>query len=377
MKLDWDIFCTVVDNFGDIGICWRVARQLTDEQGQRVRLFVDDLETFHRICPRIDPCRDTQSVGGVEIRRWTGELPEIQPARVVVEAFACRVPETYRLAMAARRPKPVWINLEYFSAEAWVQESHGLSSPHPSLPLTQYFFIPGMGPRTGGLLGNPSELQALSAFQADAAAQRTFRNELGLACEHALRISLFAYDNPAIPGLMAALKAFSPPVCLLVPEGKAQSRVAAGLGLPSLKAGERVSQGNLTVQVLPFMAQADYDRFLWASDINFVRGEDSFVRAQHAGKPLVWQAYAQEEGAQWPKIEAFLDHYADSLTQAAETALREAWQVWNAGAHQPQVWSDWLGHLYEYQDHARAWAEKLADWPNLVERLVKFAFSKV
>ncbi|WP_187492385.1 elongation factor P maturation arginine rhamnosyltransferase EarP, partial [Pantoea agglomerans] len=26
MKVTWDIFCTVVDNYGDIGVTWRLAR---------------------------------------------------------------------------------------------------------------------------------------------------------------------------------------------------------------------------------------------------------------------------------------------------------------------------------------------------------------
>ena len=28
MRVTWDIFCSVVDNFGDIGVTWRLARQL-------------------------------------------------------------------------------------------------------------------------------------------------------------------------------------------------------------------------------------------------------------------------------------------------------------------------------------------------------------
>jgi conserved hypothetical protein, PP_1857 family len=377
MRLSWDIFCSVVDNYGDIGICWRIARELVGEHGQQVRLWVDDLETFHRICPEVDPWKENQAVDEVEIRRWSKAMPQAQPADVVVEAFACRAPESHLQAMAARDPKPVWLNLEYFSAEAWVSENHGLGSPHPRLPLTQYFFIPGIGPDTGGLLGSPAELKALAAFQADAAARQAFWAECGLAQDEALRISLFAYDNPAIPGLIEALKHAGRPVRLLASEGKSLGQVAAGLGAAALKAGESRSEGDLTVQVLPFMPQERYDRLLWACDINFVRGEDSFIRAQHAGRPLVWQAYVQEGGAQWPKIEAFLGHYVAGLSAPAEAALREAWRVWNAGENRPEAWIEWLAHLPEYEAHTRAWAGKLQAWPNLVEELAKFAFSKV
>lgn len=377
MKLGWDIFCTVIDNYGDIGICWRVARQLAREHGQRVRLWVDDLETFQRIRPGIDPARDSQTLEEVEIRRWPQDMPQVRPADVVVEAFACRAPESFLLAMAARTPKPVWINLEYFSAEAWVAESHGLASPHPRLPLTQYFFIPGLGPGTGGMLGSPAELRALAAFRADVSARQGFWKETGVPEDGALKIALFAYDNPAIPGLIEALKHIGRPVRLLASEGKSLGQVAAGLGAAGLKAGDSRRLGSLTVQVLPFMAQERYDRLLWACDINFVRGEDSFIRAQHAGQPLVWQAYVQEDGAQWPKIEAFLARYVEGLSAPAEAALRDAWQVWNAGEARPQTWLKWLAYLPEYQKHARVWAGKLQSHPNLVGRLVGFACSKV
>lgn len=386
MKLHWDIFCTVVDNYGDIGICWRVARQLVHERGQQVMLWVDDLESFRRICPDVDPEQDSQTVADVEIRRWLQDMPAVRPADVVVEAFACRVPESFLLAMAARTPKPVWINLEYFSAEPWVAEIHGLGSPHPRLPLTQYFFIPGIGPGTGGLLGSREELQALAAFEADAAARQAFWNEwnfpphpspLPQGREGTMTISLFAYDNPAIPGLIEALQHAGQPVRLLASEGKSLGQVAAGLGLAGLQAGDSHSRGSLAVQVLPFVEQGRYDKLLWACDVNFVRGEDSFIRAQHAGKPLVWQAYVQEDGAQWPKLEAFLGHYVAGLSVPAEAALREAWRVWNAGESRPEIWQNWLAHLPEYQKHARAWAGKLQTWPNLVEELVKFAVGKV
>lgn len=377
MKRCWDIFCAVVDNYGDIGICWRIARQLAHGHGQEVRLWVDDLASFHLLCPEVDVALDTQTVGDVEIRRWTRPMPKVRPADIVVEAFACRVPEPYLLAMASREPRPLWLNLEYFSAEAWARDSHGLASPHPRLPLTQYFFFPGIGPGTGGLPGDPAELAELSAFQADAAAREAFWHDLGVPADGVLRVSLFAYDNPAIAGLVEAWREGGRPLRLLASEGKSLPRVAAALGRRELRPGEVVRHGSLTVEVLPFLPQPRYDRLLWASDLNFVRGEDSFARAQHAGRPLVWQAYPQEEGAHWPKLEAFLAHYAEGLAGPAAAALREAWRVWNAGENRPQAWLAWLAHLPEYQAHARSWAAKLRAWPNLVDELVKFAFARV
>ena len=41
MSRSWDVFCRVVDNYGDAAVCWRLARQLADEHGARVRLWID------------------------------------------------------------------------------------------------------------------------------------------------------------------------------------------------------------------------------------------------------------------------------------------------------------------------------------------------
>lgn len=139
--MTWDIFCTVIDNYGDIGVTWRLARQLAVEHAIPVRLWVDDLAAFRCLQPEIDPVQPVQYLSGVEIRPWRlASEGQIEPAEVVIEALACRLPEAFLLRMAARQPPPLWLNLDYLSAEDWVAGVHRLPSPHPRLPLTQYFF---------------------------------------------------------------------------------------------------------------------------------------------------------------------------------------------------------------------------------------------
>src|SRR5512140_3689532 len=133
----WDIFCRVVDNYGDAGVAWRLARCLASEQDKRVRLFLDDFAVLTRLRPGTDSARDGRRIDGVDVRRWDealgehGIVPVDEVADVVVETFGCDTPEPYVLAMAARKPLPRWINLEYLSAEEWVEGSHALPSPHP------------------------------------------------------------------------------------------------------------------------------------------------------------------------------------------------------------------------------------------------------
>src|SRR5262245_18587898 len=148
----WDVFCKVVDNFGDAGVAWRLARSLAREHGKRVRLWLGDLSVLAGLRPEIDPAYDRQELDGVEVVRWREAHSVKDVADVVVETFGCDAPEGYVVAMAARAPRPRWINLEYLSAEAWVEGSHSLPSPHPRLPLVKHYFFPGFTPKTGGLL---------------------------------------------------------------------------------------------------------------------------------------------------------------------------------------------------------------------------------
>ncbi len=370
----WDIFCTVVDNYGDIGVCWRLARQLADEHGCVVRLWVDRLEALARIAPEVDHHRDAQRHAGVDIRRWTTPFPEVAPHEAVVEAFACHLPQSFVHAMARRAPAPLWINLEYLSAEDWVAGHHGLTSPHPSLPLLKHFFFPGFGVDTGGLLRERDLLRRRAAFQADPAALAAFWEQLGLPPPAAdeLCISLFAYENAAAGELLQAWAEEGRPVCCVVPEGRVLPQVAAFFGAQTLLPGQPARRGRLTVHALPFLAQERYDQLLWACDFNFVRGEDSFVRAQWAGRPFAWHIYPQSDEAHWTKLNAFLAIYSAQLASDAAAALTGLWQAWNRQAGAAGAWRDCRPHLAALARHAREWAERLGAHGDLASSLVQF-----
>lgn len=211
----WDIFSAVVDNYGDIGVCWRLARQLVAEHDLKVRLWTDDLISFQKINPEIDPRLPIQVSRGVEIRQWAESKLAVEPADVVIEAFACRLPATYETAMAESGRRHAWVNLEYLSAEEWVDSHHGLPSPHPRLPLTKFFFFPGFTPSTGGLLVEKGLADRRGPFQADPRQLNDFWRGLGLPApeREEIRISLFCYDNNSALALFAAwAKAASPEI---------------------------------------------------------------------------------------------------------------------------------------------------------------------
>ncbi|WP_341314743.1 elongation factor P maturation arginine rhamnosyltransferase EarP [Paraburkholderia sp. IMGN_8] len=376
-----DIFCAVIDNFGDIGVCWRLARQLASEHGWQVRVFVDDLHAFHKLCPSLSLDRARQVISGIVIEHWhapthAGETLDV--ADVVIEAFACELPPIYVAAMARRENTPVWLNLEYLSAEDWVADFHLRPSPHPRYPLTKTFFFPGLGPGTGGVLKERHLDATRAAFDASQPAREAWwLTATGCAPPPAAAtvVSLFAYENPAVDSLLEQWRDSAEPVVLLVPEGRISGAVAHFFGLPSFAAGAHAERGSLTARALAFTEQAGYDALLWASDVNFVRGEDSFVRAQWAAKPFVWHIYPQADDAHLPKLDAALAHYARTLPADARNALARFWHAWN-GAGQPD-WADFQRHRAVLKQRAAEWARELAQVGDLAGNLALFAKSQL
>jgi uncharacterized repeat protein (TIGR03837 family) len=375
----WDIFCRVVDNFGDVGVSWRLARQLAAEHAKRVRLWLDDLTVLAKLRPEVDPTRDLQDVGGVEVARLREGFAPAEVADVVVETFGCDPPESYVQAMAARTPKPRWINLEYLSAEEWVEGSHALPSPNPRLPLTKHFFFPGFTPRTGGLLREAELLERRDDFQSDPGAQRAFWTSLvgRTPPEGALKVSLFTYAGPPLESLARACRQHpGGPVWLVASEGAAASALKAFAG-PA-----RTGPRDIEVFPIPFLPQDAYDVLLWACDVNFVRGEDSFVRAQWAARPFVWNIYPTDDGAHWVKMGAFLARYCARLERAHAGAVTSLWEAWNrrpvdesspreaAGA--AEAWAAFVARREMLTDHARGWSRDLAARSDLADGLVDF-----
>jgi uncharacterized repeat protein (TIGR03837 family) len=368
-----DIFCNVVDNYGDIGVCWRLARQLANELGLSVRLWVDDLRSFGKLCPELDAGLDEQRCQGVDVRRWSSDFSPVEPADLVIEAFACKLPESYVQAMAVRTPKPVWVNLEYLSAEDWVEGCHQLPSPHPGLPLTKYFFFPGFSEKTGGLLLERDLLARRDAFQSDAGAQQRYWQSLGVAERTAgeLRVSLFGYENEAMDELLRTWEKGAQPVTCLLPEGRSLPQVAAFFGQNTGMAGAVWQRGNLRVHVLPFVEQERYDELLWACDVNFVRGEDSCVRAQWAAKPFIWQIYPQHDGVHLAKLEALRARYAAGLPPETAQSVRDLWLAWNGGLGIAPAWAHFVAQRSLLAGHTDGWARRLAS-NNLALNLLDF-----
>jgi uncharacterized repeat protein (TIGR03837 family) len=365
-RLSYDIFCRVIDNFGDAGVCWRLACQLASHpQAGRVRLWIDNLHRLAAFVPHIDPHAQEQQQQGVNIRPWTAaQSPGTLPGDVVIEAFGCDLPPSFRASMGNRTR--VWLNLEYLSAEAWVDSCHALPSRQPD-GTDKYFFFPGFTPATGGLLREPGLLAQRDQWRRDINNRLTLLDSLGVPADAlarlqggALQVLLFAYPHAPADALVHALNQHAEGAVILVPEGVC----------PAL---ERRRFERVQVYGIPFVSQPVFDQLLWGSDLNCVRGEDSVVRALWAGKPMLWHIYPQTDDTHLEKLHAWLDRSPYSA------AVRQRMLCWNADPACPpdriaplsaSAWADW-------QREAALWSAQLAGQPDLVSSLTAFCAAQV
>jgi uncharacterized repeat protein (TIGR03837 family) len=364
----WDVFCRVVDNLGDAAVCWRLARLLSTAHGLRPRLWVDRPDALALLVPG---ARGGASIDGVRIERWDDADPRVAATRpdevadVVIAGFACSLPDAYRAAMVARRP--VWVNLEYLSAEDWVPSHHGLPSPKPD-GLVEHFFFPGLHPATGGLLREPDLLDRRDAYERDADARATFLASIGVDAAPGIRLaSLFCYPDEPVRPLLDAFAARPEPWRVLVPAGIAPAAAGHRVAVP-----------------VPFLPQRDYDRLLWSCALNLVRGEDSLARALWSGRAFVWQAYRQQEGAHRPKARALVEAWCEQAAPPAEAAAAFAavHEAWNDAPETGAVrigpsldaFLDWLPAI---GDAARRWSRLAAESPDLSGRLVGFVADRL
>ncbi len=362
----WDIFCHVIDNLGDIGVCWRLCADLAG-RGEQVRLWIDQPEPLQWMAPG---ALEGQ-VPGVQVLHWTTPLAPalpaaLPPADVWVEAFGCdAAPEcAQHLAsgLAQGNPPPVWINLEYLSAERYVERSHRLPSPVNSGPLkglTKWFFYPGFTPATGGLLREAGLLERQASFKPD-----DWLRALGLHLTGQRRVSLFCYEPPVLPAVLQQAGQDTVISDWLVTPGRATQAVA----LAREHHGE--PGPGCTLHALPALTQRDFDHLLWSCDLNCVRGEDSLVRALWAGQPFVWHIYPQHDDAHHAKLDAFLDWLQ------APPSLRAFHRAWNGiEAATGPVWPGW-DVVDGWRACVLAARDRLLAQPDLSTQLLEFIAQK-
>ncbi|HXA47528.1 MAG TPA: elongation factor P maturation arginine rhamnosyltransferase EarP, partial [Burkholderiaceae bacterium] len=233
----------------------------------------------------------------------------------------------------------------------------------------------GFTNKTGGLLRESLLEQQRAQFQSDPAAVAAFLAQCGVtpAEMNAFKVSLFCYPYAPVSAMFKAWQISDVAITCLVPEGVAVEAVQAFL-VQDAKPGASRTRGALTVRVAPFLAQHDYDKLLWACDLNFVRGEDSFVRAQWAGKPFLWHIYPQDENLHHKKLRAFLQRYALGLENLTAASLQ-----WNGAealhVDWPDLWPKFLAEMPKMAARAADWQQQMQGNGDLASNLLKFTES--
>lgn len=296
-----------------------------------------------------------QACGHITVLPWPDAPIEAVPHDIVIEAFACTLPAWFIERIPAHNC--LWVNLEYLSAEAWVESCHGLPSPQPG-GQRKFFFFPGFTQRTGGLPRESGLIeQHTLARQTD---RRTrLQSLLGQSFDtlspETRTVFLFCYPDAPLEGLL---------------QGLAQTPQDSLILAPGELAGHLRSSRKVQVRAIPYVAQEHFDTLLGCCDLNFVRGEDSFVRAIWAGLPMIWHIYKQSEETHLVKLDAWL---AQALLPAEARAVMHAWNHADnakmaaalAAALTPTAWHTW-------QKRCASWTHELSKQADLATQLLAF-----
>lgn len=288
----------MVDHFGDIGVCWRLALELQGA-GHRVRLFCDDLNSLLALAP-------DYAQSEIQVLDWTWENAQPRKLDLLIESFACGVPDSY-WHLQKGEEAPLWIVLDYLALESWAGSCHGLRSPSPIAGVSKYYFFPGLGDDLGGLIADRGYRQQIQERDLHRESQR---QDWALAYDvraDSAWISLFTYPHDWV-SFFTELEELEQSFVLWVPAGYVLDWCSSKLpGLSFAWQGDHWQKAKVRVQPLPFMKQEKYQHLLLLCDFAFVRGEDSFIRAVLGGVPHLWHAYLQAEGAHMDKVDGYLN----------------------------------------------------------------------
>lgn len=359
------IYCRVIDNFGDAGIAWRLARTLVTEKNWQVTLIIDDIDTLSKIVPEIDSTQRIQSVCGLTVERWD-EIHESASfctvSDVTIEAFSCFLPQALEAAIARegeKRPISV-IALDYLTAEAYAESSHGLVSPHPRYGYRKHFFFPGFTDKTGGLIREANLEKRHEAFFASNARESLLKS-IGADPDAPFSLFFFTYPTIAVARFAQELAADRRPLQIIAAPGEASARLRTQL--------QQLNAPHITFIQAPMFAQAEFDRILLASDVVLVRGEDSTVRAQLSGTPLLWTLYPQSEDTHLVKLQAFSQLYCGALSAQAASV----WSRLSAGLNGSDLpqgcWKAYRDEIGALRQGAQNWKKYLFSSSSLTDRL--------
>ena len=336
-----DIFCQVIDNYGDVGVAYRLAREFKRVYpNKKLRFVINQIEELNLIRKSED----------IEIILYKDISKIENSADLIIESFGCEIPKEY-MDKALKNVKLI-INLEYFSAEKWVDDFH-LQESFLGGNLKKYFFIPGLSEKSGGILLDNEFLERKKKVEAN---KEYYLEKFGIKEKYDLIGSIFSYEKN-FDSLIEELKKLDKKIILLILSEKTQKNFI-----------KYFDNGNNYDKIkfvkLPFFTYDKYEELLALCDFNLVRGEDSFVRALLLGKPFLWHIYPQDENTHIKKLESFLEKYCSNNKELKQTFI-------NYNINKDDF-SYFFKNFKEIEKYNKNYASYLIKNCNLMEKLINF-----
>jgi len=350
----------VIDFFGDIGVAWRIAKQLKIDFNIEVHLLVDDLVTTKRLIPSIDLSLQKQTINGINICHCdfsedSTSLPP--PPDFLFNVFNIDLPHSYKTLI--KRKKSKYIVIEYLSAEPWVDNFHLKPSIDPQSGLIKTYFYPGFTNQTGGLIREKGLFLCREVF--DQSRRKKLIQSLG-GDPNLYSISLFYYPIQKIEVFLDVIDHINKPAQFFIPQYL--------FDLLKLKNNYQF----IHIIPYPFLNHDDFDNLLWSCDLNFVRGEDSWTRAIWAGKPFIWQPYIQENNIHLIKLKAFLKRYYEACDQDLSEILIKIHDDWSNNKFNEVLWRDFFKQQARLEAFVLKQSHHYFKEASFVESLVDYCY---
>ena len=294
------VLCKVVDNYGDIGVCWRMCRRLKKIAPQNnISLVVDNFESFGKIEPRViarsEATWQSIQIEGIDIYNWHDDNKchnifsdnDGERLSIILECFQCGRPDWMeKILFEEKLERTVHIiMIDYLTAEKYAEDFHCLQSLTRSAKVQKVNFMPGFTEKTGGLIID------------DEWSQLPEWNEKG-------PVLVFTYTMGVG----------------LIKDSRSLNNGAGSL---------RLSKGPL-LKPLPFMPQPEWDKMMKQCSALIIRGEESMSRACLSGIPFIWQAYPQSEEYQLVKVKALLERMREHFGEEEFEIVEKAWMSINS-----------------------------------------------
>lgn len=336
-----DIFCEVIDNFGDVGVAYRLAREFKRiYPNKKLKFIINQMNEINMIKKSDD----------IEIISYENISLIKKPADLIIETFACKIPKEY-MDKAVNESK-LMINLEYFSAEDWVDDFH-LEESFLGGNLKKYFFIPGLSMKSGGILLDKEFLERKKKVEEN---KKYYLLKYKIYEKYDLIASIFSYEKN-FDLLIRELKKLDKKILLLILSEKTQKNFIKYFD-------NNNKYDKIKLVKLPFLTYDKYEEVLGLCDFNLVRGEDSFVRALLLGKPFLWHIYPQDENIHMKKLESFLEKYCPN-----DTELKNTFVNYNMNKDDFTYFFKNLEKIGEYN---KKYTNYLIEKCNLMEKLINF-----